>query len=199
MQCWGAPIKVLGRMSVAGCASGTLSTATTTLLASWLPITKVSTWQWQSLFTIPYPGRLTECWFTPTFPSIFLIWELTRCLIVHLRSYGEARKNSSYFGPCCPASAGCKIIFYFFTRSSKDERSTGSNNHLSSQIFLDHRSLSSMDQKILKTPPFFNLSRSLGVVWMSSESYSSSFVLSLISFLSVFLSQYECCIYVKSP
>ena len=42
------------------------------------------------------------------------------------------------------------------------------------------RSLSSKDQKILMSPPhprFFDLSRSLEVVWMSSESYSSSFVL----------------------
>ena len=52
------------------------------------------------------------------------------------------------------------------------------------------RSSSSKDQKILMSPPhppFFDLSRSLEVVWTSSESYSSSFVL-LSSCLSVFLS-----------
>ena len=47
---------------------------------------------------------------------------------------------------------------------------------LSLQIFLDYRSLSSIDKKILMTPP--DISRSFEVVWMSSESYSSSFVLS---------------------
>ena len=50
------------------------------------------------------------------------------------------------------------------------------------------RSSSSKDQKILMSPPhprFFDLSRSLEVVWTSSESYSSSFVL-LSSCLSVF-------------
>ena len=40
------------------------------------------------------------------------------------------------------------------TRSSKDEYSTGSNNYLLGQpIFLNHRSLSSIDQKILVTLP----------------------------------------------
>ena len=53
------------------------------------------------------------------------------------------------------------------------------------QVFLDHRSLSSIDQKFLMTPPppptphppFFDLSRPLEVICMSSETYSSSFVL----------------------
>ena len=80
------------------------------------------------------------------------------------------------------------IQFGFKTRSSKDECSTESNNHLRSK---DHRSLSSIDQKILMTSPprnspspCFDLSRSFGVVWMSSEYYSSSFV--LLSFCPLF-------------
>ena len=41
---------------------------------------------------------------------------------------------------------------FMITRSSKDECSTVSNNHLGLQIFLDHsRSLSSIDRKILMT------------------------------------------------
>ena len=80
------------------------------------------------------------------------------------------------------------------TRSSKDEYSTGNQTIiLGLEIFLDHRSLSSIDQKKLMTlspspdlpTPFFDLSRSLEVVWMSSEFYSSSFVLSSVC-LSVF-------------
>ena len=47
---------------------------------------------------------------------------------------------------------------YKRTRSYEDVCSTGSNNHLL-QIFLDHRSLSSIDQKILMTPTQKNIFR----------------------------------------
>ena len=64
---------------------------------------------------------------------------------------------------------------------------------ISLQIFLDHKSLSSMDQKILmrlplpNPDPFFDLSRSLEVVWMSSESYLSSFVFLSFCLFSLFV------------
>ena len=67
------------------------------------------------------------------------------------------------------------------------------------QIFLDHRSLNSVDQKILMTPPPtpphppVSIFRSFEVVWMSSEYYSSSFVLLPFCLLFfVFQSQYQC-------
>ena len=62
------------------------------------------------------------------------------------------------------------------TRSSKDECSTGSNNHPRLEVVLDHRS------------PFFNLSNSLEVVWMFPESYSSSSCLPIfLTFFCLFV------------
>ena len=92
------------------------------------------------------------------------------------------------------------IVLHTWTRSSYDECSTGDQTIiLGLQIFLDHRSLSSIGQKILMIlphsslslphPPFFDLSSSLEVAWMFSESYSSSFcILNFLPFcLFVFL------------
>ena len=62
------------------------------------------------------------------------------------------------------------------------------------QIFFNHRSLRSIYQKILMTPPptpFFDLRRSLEIVWMSSVSYSSSLV--LLSFCLSVLVFLSCC------
>ena len=65
---------------------------------------------------------------------------------------------------------------FLITRSSKDECSTGSNNHPRLEVVLDHRS------------PFFNLSSSLEVVWMFPESYSSSSCLPIfLTFFCLFV------------
>ena len=94
---------------------------------------------------------------------------------------------------------GCKTRHFWecfnSTKSSKDEFSTRSKDNLGLQIFI---SLSEINHKIWMTPTplppnpaLFDLSESLEVVWMSSESYSSSFrpLVFLSSCLSVFLSK----------
>ena len=66
------------------------------------------------------------------------------------------------------------------TRSSNDECSTGSNNYLrSTDLFRPQIIEFNISKNLVDTPhpPFFYLSRSLEVVWMSFETYSSSFVL----------------------
>ena len=72
-------------------------------------------------------------------------------------------------------------------RSSKDECSTGGDQTiiLGLHIFLDHRSLSSIGQKILMI--LFPFSILLEVVWMFFESYSSYFCF-FLPFLSICLS-----------
>ena len=75
--------------------------------------------------------------------------------------------------------------FLASTRSSKNEYSTRSNNHLRSiDLFrsqiIEFNRLKNIDDTPPHPPtypsPFFDLSRSLEVAWMSFESYSSSFV-----------------------
>ena len=72
----------------------------------------------------------------------------------------------------------------FETRSSKDEYSTGSNNHLRSTDLFRSKNLDDNDT----SSPFFDLSSSLEVVWMFSEPFSSSFFVFLSFCLFVYLS-----------
>ena len=94
---------------------------------------------------------------------------------------------------CWTKASGGDNLMRTKTRSSRMNVATDQTIILGLQIFLDHRSLSSINQKILMTSPpnlpspsSFDLSWSFEVVWMSSESYSSSFVLlSFCVFVSI--------------
>ena len=92
---------------------------------------------------------------------------------------------------CWTKASGGDNLMRTKTRSSRMNVATDQTIILGLQIFLDDRSLSSINQKILMTSPpnlpspssFFYLSWSSEVVWMSSESYSSSFSYHLSVFL----------------
>ena len=82
------------------------------------------------------------------------------------------------------------LLWSYETRSSKDEYSTGSNNHLrSTDLFRFLNRSKNLDDTTPSShlaTPLFDMSRSLEIVWMSSESYSSSFILlSFCVFISI--------------
>ena len=98
--------------------------------------------------------------------------------IIHTRRQRETNTNTSmpvailmmlpyvacYYTPMMIDGVMLQTKQHLLTRSSKDECSTGSNNH-QSQIVL-------MILPPPSHPPLFDLSSSLEVVWMFSESYS---------------------------
>ena len=92
---------------------------------------------------------------------------------------------------CWTKASGGDNLMRTKTRSSRMNVATDQTIILGLQIFLDHRSLSSINQKILMTSPpnlpspssFFDLSWSFEVVWMSSSPIHHF----LSYYLSVFL------------
>ena len=97
--------------------------------------------------------------------------------------------------PCSGVKMHPRYIYYLNseTRSSKDECSTGSNNHLRFTDLLDHILLSSIDQKILITlPPLTSISPPFSFLvghWRSSGCLLSPIHHHILSYyLSVFLS-----------